>query len=197
MEEGHMAESKRGRGATAGGRGESSSGRKDAAAGESSGEPRIIEGKLQVAPTSRFAIVASRFNHFIVDRLVEGAIDALVRHGATKSNITLVRVPGSWELPGVTGRLAKRGQFDAIIALGALIRGATVHFDYLAAEVTKGLAHVGLETGVPIVFGVLTTDTIEQAIERAGTKSGNKGFEAALSAVELVSLAAALDQHGV
>jgi 6,7-dimethyl-8-ribityllumazine synthase len=148
---------------------------------------------LQVAPTSRFAIVASRFNHFIVDRLVEGAIDALLRHGATPENITVVRVPGSWELPGIAARLARRGGYDAIVALGALIRGATVHFDYLAAEVTKGLAHVGLETGTPVVFGVLTTDTIEQAIERAGTKSGNKGFESALSAVELVSLGRALD----
>jgi 6,7-dimethyl-8-ribityllumazine synthase len=151
-----------------------------------------VEGKLQVAPTSRFALVASRFNHFIVDRLVEGAVDALTRHGANPGLITIVRVPGSWELPVVVSRLARRGGYDAIIALGALIRGATVHFDYLAAEVTKGLAAVSLETGMPVVFGVLTTDTIEQAIERAGTKSGNKGFEAALSAIELVSLDAAL-----
>jgi 6,7-dimethyl-8-ribityllumazine synthase len=158
--------------------------------------PRVVEGKLQVEPTSRFAIVASRFNHFIVDRLVEGAVDALVRHGARVENITIVRVPGSWELPAVTARIARGGGYDAIVALGALIRGATVHFDYLAAEVTKGLGQVGLETGTPVVFGVLTTDTIEQAIERAGTKSGNKGFESALSAVELVSLARALDAEG-
>jgi 6,7-dimethyl-8-ribityllumazine synthase len=162
---------------------------------DSSG-PRVIEGKLQVAPASRFAIVASRFNHFIVDRLTEGAIDALVRHGAVTENITVVRVPGSWELPLVTARLAEAKSFDAIIALGALIRGATVHFDYLAAEVTKGLAQTALHSGVPVVFGVLTTDTIEQAIERAGTKSGNKGFEAALSAVELVSLSNALGAVG-
>ncbi|MBW2522675.1 MAG: 6,7-dimethyl-8-ribityllumazine synthase [Deltaproteobacteria bacterium] len=156
------------------------------------GAPKVIEGKLQVAPGKRFTIVASRFNHFIVDRLVEGAIDALVRHGASPGAITVVRVPGSWELPLATSRVAKAGKVDAIIALGALIRGATVHFDYLAAEVTKGLAQISLQTGVPVVFGVLTTDTIEQAIERAGTKAGNKGFEAALSAVELVSLSDAL-----
>lgn len=158
--------------------------------------PRVIEGKLQVGPGKRFAVVASRFNHFIVDRLVEGAIDALVRHGAAGGNITVVRVPGSWELPLATSRVAQAGSVDAIIALGALIRGATVHFDYLAAEVTKGLAQVSLQTGVPVVFGVLTTDTIEQAIERAGTKAGNKGFEAALSAVELVSLSDALRDAG-
>lgn len=158
--------------------------------------PQTIEGKLQVAPGSRFAIVASRFNHFIVDRLVEGAIDALVRHGADPGLITVVRVPGSWELPLVTSRLADPKRFDAIIAIGALIRGATVHFDYLAAEVSKGLAQISLKTGVPVVFGVLTTDSIEQAIERAGTKSGNKGFEAALSAIELVSLSAELDAAG-
>ena len=157
---------------------------------------QVIEGKLQVAPGTRFAIVASRFNHFIVDRLVEGAIDALVRHGAARGNITVVRVPGSWELPWGASRLADEGGFDAIVALGALIRGATVHFDYLAAEVTKGLAAASLRTGVPVVFGVLTTDTIEQAVERAGTKAGNKGFEAALSAIELTSLARALSEAG-
>lgn len=154
--------------------------------------PRVIEGTLQVAPGKRFTIVASRFNHFIVDRLVEGAIDALVRHGASSSNLTVVRVPGAWELPLATARIAQLGRVDAIIAVGSLIRGATVHFDYLAAEVTKGLAQISLNTGVPVIFGVLTTDTIEQAIERAGTKAGNKGFEAALAAVELVSLADAL-----
>ena len=188
-----MAESKRVRGASRQRRVEPSAEPTDAGRPMARSGPRVIEGKLQVAPTSRFAIVASRFNHFIVDRLVEGAVDALQRHGATPENITIVRVPGSWELPGVVARLARRGGYDAIVALGALIRGATVHFEYLAAEVTKGLAQVGLETGTPIVFGVLTTDTIEQAIERAGTKSGNKGFESALSAVELVSLGHALD----
>jgi 6,7-dimethyl-8-ribityllumazine synthase len=164
--------------------------------GPGAAAPRVIEGKLQVAPGKRFAIVASRFNHFIVDRLVEGAVDALVRHGATADGITIVRVPGSWELPLVTSRLAQAGGWDAIIALGALIRGATVHFDYLAAEVTKGLAQCSLHSGIPVVFGVLTTDSIEQAIERAGTKAGNKGFEAALSAVELVSLSDALGAAG-
>ena len=191
-----MAESKRVRRASRPRAGEPATGRPAPARPKAGAGPRVIEGKLQVSPASRFAIVASRFNHFIVDRLVEGALDALVRHGATAENITVVRVPGSWELPVVTARIARRGGYDAIIALGALIRGATVHFDYLAAEVTKGLAHVGLETGTPVVFGVLTTDTIEQAIERAGTKSGNKGFESALSAVELVSLAHALDGDG-
>jgi len=190
-----MAESKRGRGMAAGRTGAKTDADGSSTSG-ATGKPRVIEGKLQISPLARFAIVASRFNHFIVDRLVEGAIDALVRHGARPEHITIVRVPGSWELPGVTARIARRGGYDAVIALGALIRGATVHFDYLAAEVTKGLAAVGLETGVPIVFGVLTTDTIEQAIERAGTKAGNKGFEAALSALELVSLGEALDAAG-
>jgi 6,7-dimethyl-8-ribityllumazine synthase len=152
---------------------------------------RNFEGRFD-AGGKQIAIVASRFNHFIVDRLVEGAIDGLVRHGASPGDITVVRVPGSWELPLVTSRVAQGGRVDAIIALGALIRGATVHFDYLAAEVTKGLAQISLNTGVPVVFGVLTTDSIEQAIERAGTKAGNKGFEAALSAIELVSLSDAL-----
>jgi len=165
---------------------------KDREAVEAAAAPRVIEGILQVAPGKRFTIVASRFNHFIVDRLVEGAIDALVRHGTSPGDITVVRVPGAWELPLATARVAQVGRVDAIIALGALIRGATVHFDYLAAEVTKGLAQISLNTGVPVVFGVLTTDSIEQAIERAGTKAGNKGFEAALSAIELVSLCDAL-----
>jgi 6,7-dimethyl-8-ribityllumazine synthase len=150
--------------------------------------PEIIEGTLQVAEGRRFAIVASRFNHFIVDRLVEGAVDALIRHGVTPSNIGIVRVPGSWELPLVANKIAHKGEVDAIIAIGALIRGATAHFDYIAAEVSKGLAQVSMQTGVPVSFGVLTTDTLEQAIERAGTKAGNKGGEAAVAAIELVSL---------
>jgi 6,7-dimethyl-8-ribityllumazine synthase len=191
-----MAESKRTRGTSRPNPSKPLAGGRPAARPKAGAGPRVVEGKLQVAATSRFAIVASRFNHFIVDRLVEGAVDALVRHGALAENITIVRVPGSWELPAITARIARRGGYDAIVALGALIRGATVHFDYLAAEVTKGLGQVGLETGTPVVFGVLTTDTIEQAIERAGTKSGNKGFESALSAVELVSLARALDAEG-
>ncbi|MBI4705594.1 MAG: 6,7-dimethyl-8-ribityllumazine synthase [Deltaproteobacteria bacterium] len=163
-----------------------------AAAHEGPSGPRVIEGGLVVPPGTRFAIVASRFNHFIVDRLVEGAMDALLRHGAEAANVTLVRVPGSWELPLVASKLAARSDVDAILALGALVRGSTPHFDYIAAEVTKGLAQVALQTGVPVLFGVLTTDTIEQAIERAGTKSGNKGWSAALAAIELVSLGRAL-----
>jgi 6,7-dimethyl-8-ribityllumazine synthase len=149
---------------------------------------KTIEGTLVVPKGAKFALVASRFNSFIVDRLVEGATDTLVRHGAKKSAVTLYKVPGSWELPLVASRLANKGEHDAIIVLGALIRGATPHFDYIAAEVSKGLAGASMQTGVPITFGVLTTDTIEQAVERAGTKAGNKGAEAAAAAIELVSL---------
>jgi 6,7-dimethyl-8-ribityllumazine synthase len=154
---------------------------------------RVVEGPLVVPAGSRFAVVASRFNHFIVDRLVEGALDAVARHGGALADVTIVRVPGSWEIPAVVGRLARRGGVDAIIAVGAVIRGSTPHFDYVAAEVSKGIASVTLETGVPVAFGILTTDSIEQAIERAGTKSGNKGWDAALSAIEMVSLGRALD----
>ncbi len=157
----------------------------------------VIEGSLVVPPGARFAIVASRFNHFIVDRLVEGALDAIARHGGELERVTVVRVPGAWEMPPVASRLAKKGGVDAIIGLGAVIRGSTPHFDYVAGEVAKGLGAVGMATGVPVAFGVLTTDTIEQAIERAGTKSGNKGWEAAVSAIELVSLSAALDNAGL
>jgi 6,7-dimethyl-8-ribityllumazine synthase len=158
---------------------------------------RTIEGNLVVPKGARFAIVASRFNHFVVDRLVEGAIDALVRHGALAQNVTLVRVPGAWELPLVVRRLAESGKVDAVIALGAVIRGATPHFDYVAGEAAKGLAAAAHASSVPIVFGVLTTESIEQAIERAGTKSGNKGADAAVSAIEMVSLARALDDAGL
>jgi 6,7-dimethyl-8-ribityllumazine synthase len=153
---------------------------------------REIEGKLVVPPGTRFALIASRFNHFIVDRLVEGALDSLRRHGADPGLQTLVRVPGAWEMPMVAARLARAKKVDAIVALGCVIRGSTPHFDYVAAEVTKGLANVSLDTGVPIALGVLTTDSIEQAIERAGTKSGNTGWEAACSAIEMVSLGTAL-----
>jgi 6,7-dimethyl-8-ribityllumazine synthase len=142
-------------------------------------------------------VVASRFNHFVVDRLVEGALDALVRHGAEASAITVVRVPGAWELPLVVRRLARPDKVDAVIALGAVIRGATPHFDYVAGEAAKGLAGAANATVVPILFGVLTTETIEQAIERAGTKSGNKGWDAAVSAIEMVTLARALDGAGL
>ncbi len=158
---------------------------------------RILEGHLVVPEGAKIAIVASRFNHFIVDRLVEGALDAIARHGGDKAEVTLVRVPGSWEIPPVVGRLAKSGSVDAIIGLGAVIRGSTPHFDYVAAEVTKGMAHVQLDTGVPVTFGVLTTDTIEQAVERAGTKAGNKGWDAAVSAIEMLSLAGALKRAGL
>jgi 6,7-dimethyl-8-ribityllumazine synthase len=157
----------------------------------------VVEGGLVVPPGARFALVASRFNHFIVDRLVDGALDAIVRHGGDASRITIVRVPGAWEIPVVVARLAQKRSVDAIIALGAVIRGSTPHFDYVAAEVTKGIATVSMQTGVPVAFGVLTTDSIEQAIERAGTKAGNKGWEAAVSAIEMVALGAALDRAGL
>jgi 6,7-dimethyl-8-ribityllumazine synthase len=157
----------------------------------------VIEGSLVVPKGARFAIVASRFNHFIVDRLVEGAIDALVRHGAQAQNVTIVRVPGAWELPLIARRLAGSEKLDAIIALGAVIRGATPHFDYVAGEAAGGLSAAGQASAVPIVFGVLTTETIEQAIERAGTKAGNKGWDAAVTAVEMVALARALDDAGL
>jgi 6,7-dimethyl-8-ribityllumazine synthase len=160
------------------------------------GKARVLEGTLIAPPGARFALVVSRFNHFIVDRLVEGALDALARHGADPGKVTIVRVPGAWEIPTVVARLCRAREggaaFDAVIALSAVIRGSTPHFDYVAAEVSKGIATVSMQTGVPVTFGVLTTDTIEQAIERAGTKSGNKGWDAAVSAIEMVSLDAAL-----
>ena len=156
-----------------------------------------LEGKLILPQGAKFALVASRFNHFIVDRLVDGATDALVRHGAADADITLVHVPGAWELPLIAKRLATSKRFDAIVALGAVIRGSTAHFDFVAGEAAKGLASVMQATSVPIIFGVLTTDTIEQAIERAGTKAGNKGAEAALSAIEMVSLGRALSDAGL
>lgn len=150
--------------------------------------PRIIEGNL-VDVGGRYAFVAGRFNEFITDRLIGGAEDALARHGvATDERVDLVWVPGAFEIPLVCQRLAQSGKYDAIIALGAVIRGSTPHFDYVASEVAKGVAHASMGSGVPIVFGVLTTDTIEQAVERAGTKAGNKGFEAAMAALEMVSL---------
>jgi 6,7-dimethyl-8-ribityllumazine synthase len=159
--------------------------------------PKVIEGGLVVPAGAKFAIVASRFNHFIVDRLVEGAIDGLIRHGADVANISIVRVPGAWEIPPTVSRIAQKKKVDAILAIGAVIRGSTPHFDYVAAEVSKGVAQVSLQTGTPIAFGVLTTDSIEQAVERAGTKAGNKGWDAALSAVEMVALGAALGAAGL
>ena len=159
--------------------------------------PRAVEGHLAVPKGARFAIVASRFNHFIVDGLVEGAIDALARHGGKAANITLVRVPGAWEIPVAVQRVAKGRKVDAIIALAAVIRGSTPHFEYVAGEVSKGVASVSLAAALPIAFGVLTTDSIEQAIERAGTKAGNKGWDAALSAIEMVSLDRAIEAAGL
>jgi 6,7-dimethyl-8-ribityllumazine synthase len=158
---------------------------------------KSIEGALIVAAGAKFAIVGSRFNAFIVERLIEGAVDALVRHGADAANITVVRVPGSWEIPLVCTRLAGSGKLDAIVAVGAVIRGATPHFDHVANEVSKGVAQASLESGVPVSFGVLTTDSIEQAVERAGTKAGNKGFDAAVAAIEMVSLGKQLSQQGL
>jgi len=148
---------------------------------------KVVEGDFSVHG-ARFAIVVSRFNSFIVESLLSGAVDALKRHGVEEADIKIVRAPGAFELPLVAQRVAKAKDFDCIIALGAVIRGGTPHFDYVAGEATKGLAQVSLQYDVPVSFGVLTTDTIEQAIERAGTKAGNKGAEAALGALEMVSL---------
>ena len=148
---------------------------------------KIIEGNLLVQG-GKFCIVASRFNSFIVDQLEAGAIDTLIRHGADKNHIHLIKAPGAFELPMVVQRIAATKKYDAIIALGAVIRGGTPHFEYVAGECVKGIAHVALHYDVPVSFGVLTVDTIEQAIERAGTKAGNKGAEAAMSAIEMVSL---------
>jgi 6,7-dimethyl-8-ribityllumazine synthase len=148
---------------------------------------KVIEGTLK-AQGIKVALVAGRFNDFITSKLVEGALDTLKRHGAADQNLTVVWVPGSFEIPLVARKLAAGGKYDAVITLGAVIRGATAHFDYVAAEVSKGVAQAGLETGVPVIFGVLTTDSIEQAIERAGTKAGNKGADAAMAAMEMVDL---------
>ena len=147
----------------------------------------VIEGKLN-AEGFRFAIIVSRFNDFICSRLVEGAMDALMRHGASEKNVVLVKVPGAFEMPLVAKKLAESSKYDVVICLGAVIRGATPHFEYVAAEVSKGIASVALDSNVPITFGVLTTDTLEQAIERAGSKSGNKGYEAAMASIEMANL---------
>lgn len=145
---------------------------------------RIVEGKLN-AQGLKFGIVVSRFNEFITSRLLDGALDALLRHGAREEDIEIVKVPGSFEIPLVAKKMAQSGKFNAVICLGTLIRGATPHFDFIAAEVSKGIALVSLETGVPVSFGVITTETIEQAIERAGSKAGNKGWDAAMVAIEM------------
>ncbi|MBO6108727.1 MAG: 6,7-dimethyl-8-ribityllumazine synthase [Eubacterium sp.] len=148
---------------------------------------KIIEGKL-IGEGMKIGIVAARFNEFIVSKLVAGAQDGLVRHGVNTDDIELAWVPGSFEIPVIAKKMAASGRYDAVICLGAVIRGSTSHYDYVCAEVSKGVAAVGLESGVPTLFGILTTDNIEQAIERAGTKAGNKGYDAALSAIEMVSL---------
>ncbi|HMK60489.1 MAG TPA: 6,7-dimethyl-8-ribityllumazine synthase [Dissulfurispiraceae bacterium] len=145
---------------------------------------KVIEGKLQ-AKDLKFGIVISRFNDFITSRLLDGAVDGLLRHGAADKDIDVVRVPGSFEIPLVAKKMAAGGKYDAVICLGTVIRGATPHFDYVAAEVSKGIAIASLETGVAIAFGVITSDTIEQAVERAGSKSGNKGWDAAMTAIEM------------
>ena len=148
---------------------------------------QMIEGQYTDAD-GRYAIVVGRFNQFVVDSLVEGAVDALIRHGVDEDNITVVRVPGAFEIPLAAQAVAEKGDVDAVIALGAVIRGSTPHFDYVAGESASGLNKVQMDTGIPCSFGVLTVDTIEQAIERAGTKSGNKGAEASLVAIEMVSV---------
>jgi 6,7-dimethyl-8-ribityllumazine synthase len=149
--------------------------------------PKIFEGKIS-AEGFRFAIIVSRFNDFISSRLVEGALDALNRHGATDEQVSLVKVPGAFEIPHTAKKLVESNRYDAIICLGAVIRGSTPHFEYVAAEVSKGIANVGIESKIPVTFGVLTTDTLEQAIERAGSKAGNKGWDAAIAAMEMVNL---------
>jgi 6,7-dimethyl-8-ribityllumazine synthase len=159
------------------------------------GMGRVFEGQL-VAGDAVFAIVVARWNEFITGKLLGGAQDALRRHGVDDDRVDVAWAPGSFEIPIVAQRLARSGRYGAVICLGAVIRGATPHFDYVANEVSKGVAQVGLQTGVPVVFGVLTTDTIEQAIERAGTKAGNKGFEAATVAIEMVNLLRSVDDAG-
>jgi 6,7-dimethyl-8-ribityllumazine synthase len=149
--------------------------------------PKVIEGKLN-AKGLKFGIVVSRFNDFVCERLLTGALDVLIRNGADEGDIEILKVPGAFEIPQVTRKMALSKKYDAVICLGAVIRGATPHFDYIAAEVSKGIAMIGLESEVPVAFGVLTTDNLEQAIERAGSKAGNKGWDAALSAVEMANL---------
>lgn len=149
---------------------------------------KVLEGKV-VAEGAKIGIVAARFNEFIVSKLISGARDGLVRHNVEDDDITLAWVPGAFEIPVMAKKMAQSGKYDAVICLGAVIRGATSHYDYVCAEVSKGIASVSLETGVPVMFGVITTDNIEQAIERAGTKAGNKGYDCALGAIEMINLA--------
>ena len=148
---------------------------------------KVLEGNL-VAQNIKVALVAARFNEFIVSKLISGAVDGLKRHNVAEDDITLAWVPGAFEIPLIASKLAKSGKYDAVICLGAVIRGATSHYDYVCNEVSKGVAHISLETDIPVLFGVLTTDNIEQAIERAGTKAGNKGYDCALSAIEMINL---------
>lgn len=148
----------------------------------------LLEGKLVAKEGMKVGIVASRFNEFITSKLLSGAVDGLVRHGVLESNITTAWVPGAFEIPLIAGKMAKSGKYDAVIAVGAVIRGSTSHYDYVCNEVSKGIAQVSLQSDVPVMFGVVTTENIEQAIERAGTKAGNKGYDCALSAIEMVNL---------
>ena len=148
---------------------------------------KIIEGELQ-AEGFKFGIVVSRFNDFITSRLLDGAVDALVRHGAREDDIEVVKVPGAFEIPVIAKKMAAKGTYNALICLGTVIRGATPHFEYVASEVSKGVAAASLDTGVPIAFGVITSDTIEQAVERAGAKAGNKGWDAAVTAIEMAQV---------
>ena len=154
---------------------------------------RTFEGQLTAAGL-RFAIVVSRFNSFITERLLDGALDALARHGADSEAIDVIKVPGSWEVPLAAAEVARQHRYDAVICLSAVIRGETPHFDYVAGEAAKGVAQVAAETGVPVAFGILTTNTLEQAIDRAGAKGGNKGFDAAMTAIEMANLLRALRQ---
>jgi len=156
-------------------------------------KPATAEGRLIAPSSARFAIVASRFNEFIVDRLIGGALDAFARHGVDAARVQVIRVPGSWEIPLACAKVFATRKVDAIVALGCVVRGDTAHYDHVAGEAAKGIASVSLSTGLPIAFGVLTTDSIEQAVDRAGGKMGNKGWDAALTAIEMVSLWAALD----
>ena len=149
---------------------------------------KLFEGKLVAPEGMKVAIIASRFNEIIVKKLLDGAVDGLVRHGVKDDNITAVWVPGAFEIPVIADKLAASGKYDAVIAVGAVIRGATSHYDYVCNEVSKGVAQVGLKNGIPVLFGIITTENIEQAIERAGSKAGNKGYDCALSAVEMVNL---------
>jgi 6,7-dimethyl-8-ribityllumazine synthase len=154
--------------------------------------PRIVDGQLS-ARGQKFAIIAARFNHFIVDKLVEGAVDTLTRHGAADGDITVVHCPGAFEIPQVARRLVDVGGYDAVICLGCVIRGATTHYDYVAGHAAYGIAEVAMSAKIPVIFGVLTTENIEQAVERAGTKAGNKGIDAAMAALEMASLYSQLD----